>query len=61
VKGCADRKPILHGSAGFPQAAVPDRPGLSDTDLFIQEAEWMKEVADWPMPKIEADKNPKFE
>ena len=30
-------------------------PSPADTDFFIQEAEWMKEVVDWPMPKIEGD------
>jgi len=45
----------------FDPDALSNPPGPADTDLFIQEAEWMKEVADWPAPKIEADKNPKFE
>ena len=45
----------------FDPDALSNPPGPADTDLFIQEAEWMQEVKDWPAPKIEANKNPKFE
>ena len=45
----------------FDPEALSNPPGPADMDLFIQEAEWMQKVKDWPAPKIEADKNLKFE